>query len=296
MKTLAPTLFVLLAASPASAAEPPADSPPSEASDAPRAIDRTWLYADDARVAAPMQLVATSSLSYTSVGSAATREGAPFPYTYNAFQGNTAQPGGMVAVGGELGLLPRLSVVALGQMGLGGEGPSPNAGAIAGLRFDLAPSSWKDVHLVASGGYLREAWQGPTYDDDANKWYPANANGANGAWAKVAIAADVGRARLAGAVNGEHVFSDGRDPIDVMVVAGASYRVAGPLRAGVEWVGQDLEESFSPGAEGGARHFVGPDVAMQLLNDRFTLVAGPSIGLSPTSPRLLGRLAIAYGF
>ena len=60
-----------------------------------------------------------------------------------------------------------------------------------------------------------------------------------------------------------------------MVQAGASYRVAGAFRAGVEYVGQDLEESFSAGAEGGARHFVGPIASMQLLDNRFTVVAGP---------------------
>ena len=78
--------------------------------------------------------------------------------------------------------------------------------------------------------------------------------------------------------------------------AGVSYRVVGWFRAGVEWVGQDLEETFDDGAEGGARHFIGPTAALQLLQDRLTIVAGPSVGLSSGSPNVLGRLAVAYGF
>jgi hypothetical protein len=68
------------------------------------------------------------------------------------------------------------------------------------------------------------------------------------------------------------------------------------FRAGVEWVGQDLEETFEGGGDGGARHFVGPTAAVQLLQDRLTIVGGPSIGLSNGSPNVLGRLAVAYGF
>ena len=56
-------------------------------------------------------------------------------------------------------------------------------------------------------------------------------------------------------------------------------RRQGGFRAGLEWVGQDLEETFSPGAEGGARMFFGPIASLQLLRDRLTLVAGPSLGL-----------------
>jgi hypothetical protein len=81
-----------------------------------------------------------------------------------------------------------------------------------------------------------------------------------------------------------------------MLQAGASYRVVSWFRAGVEWVGQDLEEAFDDGAEGGARMFVGPTGAFQLLQDRLSIVAGPSVGLSSGSPKLLGRLAVAYGF
>jgi hypothetical protein len=115
-------------------------------------------------------------------------------------------------------------------------------------------------------------------------------------WTEAAIAGDVQRLRLGMTAHGEHVFANGRDGVDLMFRAGASYRVAGAFRAGVEWVGQDLEEVFKDAAEGGARQFVGPTASVQLLHDRMTLVAGPSVGLSERSPQLLGRLAVSYGF
>jgi hypothetical protein len=280
-----------------------ADGPVTATADVPddrapqsHEIDRTWLYADDARVAAPLAVVGMSSFAYTDVGSSPTRVASPFPSAYRAFAANTAQPGAMASVGGELGLFPRVSLLAIGQMALGGEGASLNAGAIAGLRLSLLPSSWASTRLVASFGYLREAWTGPVFNPDGATWLPGSPHGSNGAWAQAAFAGDVGRLRLATTVHGEHVFSDGRDGVDLMLQAGASYRIAGGFRAGVEYVGQDLEEAFASGAEGGARHFIGPTASLQLLQNRLSLVAGPSVGLSAWSPAFLGRVGLAYGF
>lgn len=254
-------------------------------------IDRTWLYADDARVATPLAVTGMTNVSYTSVGSRPGSGASP----YNAFASNLAQPGGLVSAGGEVGLFPRVSVMALGQMAMGGEAAGLSPGAIAGVRVQLLPSAWTHTHLVASFGYLREAWSGPVFTDTGT-WVPGSAHGGNGAWVQAAFVKDIQRLRLATTVHGEHVFSNGRDGVDVMVQAGASYRVAGRFRAGVEYVGQDLEETSSPSAEGGARHFVGPVASLQLLGDRLTIVAGPSVGLSAYSPSVLGRLALAYGF
>lgn len=274
------------------------DQPKPDDAAGKHAIDRTWLYADDARVAAPMTVIAMTSLSYTGVGASPTRVDSPYPSTYDAFAGNTAQPGAMIGVGGEVGLLPRLSVVAMGQMGFGGPDtvPTPSAGAIAGLRLQLLPPEWQHTHLVVSGGYLREAWSGPVFDDDGGKWLPGAPHGDNGAWVQAAFSGDIQRLRLATTIHGEHVFWNGRDPLDVMVSLGASYRVAGAFRVGAEYVGQDLEELASAGAESGARHFIGPTASLQLLQDRLTVVAGPAIGLSAYSPTLLGRIAVSYGF
>jgi hypothetical protein len=252
----------------------------------PRAIDRSWLYLDDARVADPGAVIGMTSVAYTSVGTNPDPTSAP----YRAFAANTAQPGALAALGAEVGVLSRVSLEGLGQMQLGGEGPGVNPGALAGARFQLSPPSWHNVHLAASAGYLRETW---TTSPHA---VATAAGGADGAWASFAASLDVDRLRLGLTTLGEHVFAPGRDGVDLMVQAGISYRVANGFRAGVEWVGQDLEETFADRAEGGARHFVGPTAALQLLQERLTIVAGPSVGLSNGSPSILGRLAAAYGF
>ena len=288
---------MLFGASNAAADDGPLDHPTPTEDAGRHAIDRTWLYTDDARVAAPMTVIGTTSLSYTEPGSNPSRVGSPYPNAYSAFSANTAQPGAMVAAGGEVGLLPRISVLALGQMGVGGvEGaPSPSAGAIAGVRVLLSPLV-SGFHVTLSAGYLREAWSGPFYDADAGKWWPGSPHGDNGAWAQAAFSTDVQRLRLATTLHAEHIFADGRDGVDVLAELGASYRVVSDVRLGVEYVGQDLEESFDAGAEGGARHFIGPVASWQLLERRLSIVGGPSIGLSSRSPAYVGRLGLSYGF
>jgi len=295
----APLLCLLAAAGPARADEPMSPDVVPAGPEAPRAIDRTWLYADDARIAPPMTVIGMTSTSYTDVGSSPSRiAGVVVPTRYSAFAANTAQPGVMFTAGGELGLLRGVSVVALGQLGLDGENGT-SGGAIVGLRVRVSPAGWQHLRLVLSGGYLRESWGGPVYSDDAGKWTPGSPNGDNGMWGQAAISGDVGRLRLVGNLHAEHVFADGRDPLDVMVNLGATYRVAGAFRAGAEWVGQDLEEAFTPGAEGGARMFVGPIASLQLLDERLTLVGGPAVGFSQASgqaPGFVGRVAASYGF
>jgi hypothetical protein len=283
----------------AARADPPNPDVLTPGEEGQHSIDRTWLYADDARVPNPLTVVAMTNTSYTNVGSSPFRISAvTVPTRYTAFDANTAQPGVMFAVGGELGLFPRVSVMALGELGVDGENGA-NGGAIAAIRVQVFPSSWSQLHFVLSGGYLRESWEGPIYDDDTGKWSPGNPNGDNGMWFQAALSGDIGRLRLVGNFHGEHVFAEGRDPLDVMVDLGASCRFAGPFRAGVEWVGQDLEETFSPGAEGGARMFFGPTASLQLLGNRLTIVAGPSVGFSQApgeAPNFIGRVAASYGF
>jgi hypothetical protein len=274
------------------AVPPSPDTVTSRDASRSRAIDRTWLYLDDARTPAPWQVVGTTSVAYTTVGSNPDRAAAP----YRAFAFNTAQPGALVSLGAEVGLLSWLSIEALGQIDAGGATGNANPGAIVDMRARLTPESWRNVRIAASAGYVRETWAGPVRDDDTGKLIPGQPHGDNGAWAQAAITADIQRLRLGLTAHGEHVFADGRDGVDVMLKAGINYRIVDWLRAGVEYVGQDLEESFKDGAEGGARHFVGPTAAVQLLQDRLTIVAGPSLGLSSASPQFLGRLALAYGF
>jgi hypothetical protein len=184
------------------------DMPTTEKS-APHAIDRAWLYLDDAKGRAPMTAIGTMSVAYTSVGT----NPDPTSEPYRAFAGNTAQAGALATLGAEVGILPRVSLEALGQMQLGGEGPGVNPGAVAGARFQLSPPSWTAVHLTASAGYLRETWSTPADPADAKN----AGGGAHGAWASVAAAFDIQRLRLGVTAFGEHVFAPGRDGVDVML-------------------------------------------------------------------------------
>jgi hypothetical protein len=293
---------------------PPPDVPSSREDPARHEIDRTTLYGDDARVPLPMTVVVTSSVSYTNIGSDPTQVSSPYPnegagcFTsagvpkacYSTFAGNTAQPGGQLTVSGELGLLPRVSILGSVMAGAGGPAgvPSPDVGGIAAVRVRLFPLSWTHLHLVGSLGYVREAWNPPVYDDDKTPavWLPGTAGGVNGGYFQVALSGDVGRLRLGGTFHGQHTFAEGRDPLDVMVDLNATVRVIGELRFGAEYVGQDLEESFHPGAEGGARHFLGPVASLQLWRRRITVIAGPSLGLSALSPDFVARVAASVGF
>src|SRR4029077_9152672 len=121
-------------------------------------------------------------------------------------------------------------------------GQAPGVGALAGLRWAPFDDWWKATHVVLSAGWLREL------------------EGANGGWARLALQRDIERLRLGALVHAEHVFLTGGDPADILVMAGASYAVGGPVRAGLEYVAQDLEESFGDQAEGGSRHFVSPQI------------------------------------
>jgi hypothetical protein len=290
------------------------DRPDRAGGEARYAIDRTSLYGDDARIAAPMTIVATTSFSYTNIGGDPTYVSSPYPkqpagcFTqsgaaqpcYSTFAGNTAQPGGETILTGELGLLPRLSVLGSVMVGYGGTGgvPNPDVGGMAALRVQVLPGAWTHTHLVVSGGYIREAYNPPVYDDDKTPavWLPGQSVGINAGYVQVAMSGDIGRLRLGGTFHGQHTFADGRDPLDVMVDLGASYRLAGSFRAGLEYVGQDLEETFSPGAEGGPRHFLGPVASVQLWHDRITIVGGPSLGLSYISPDFVARVAASVSF
>jgi len=151
---------------------------------------------------------------------------------------------------------------------------------------------------VVSLGYDREGWNPPVYNDDANPayWIPGTRGGTNGGFFQLAMSGDVGRFRFGGMFHGQHTFAPGRDPLDITVDLDAMVRIVGRFRAGLEYVGQDLEESFSPGAEGGPRHFLGPVASVQLWSDRLTLIGGPAIGLSSISPDFVARVAASVGF
>lgn len=234
--------------------------------DAP--VERTWLYLDEPRVPAPLQVTALTRATVASGGASFTRP----------FAANTAAPGISSEVGGEIGLFPRVSLAASGVLGESSTGAGA-VGALAGMRVSVLPTSWMDTHAVVSGGYLREL------------------GGASGAWARVSVSQDFGRLRIASTVHGERVFARGRDDVDMMLMAGANVRVADTLRLGAEYVAQDIEAAIDPEeAEGGMRHFIGPTTSLALVNERLTIGAGPAFGISPNAPRVLGRAAVSWSF
>lgn len=258
-----------LAASVARADDVPPDElrapPPAEPAIAPR----SWVYMDDPTTPAPWHVTAFTRMTATGFAGTPTRP----------FGADIAHPGSVVEMGGELGLTPWLSLAATGYTStLAGEG-NGTLGTLVGVRLAPFASTWKTTHLVFSGGFLRDLSRD------------------NGAWGRVSIAQDIGRARIGTTVHGEHVFATGRDGVDVMVMAGASYNVVGPLRAGVEYVAQDIEGAVDRAeVEGGMRHFIGPTASVELIGKRLTLNGGPAFGLSKGSPPVLGRVAIGYAF
>jgi hypothetical protein len=118
--------------------------------------------------------------------------------------------------------------------------------------------------------------------------------GANGLSTLAAVSLDMGRLRVAGNLRADKLFATGRDRLDTFMMAGATARLVAGLRAGVEYVGQDLEGLFAADAEGGARHAVGPTVALDLDGGRYQLAVGAGFGLGPNSPTAIVRGLFAF--
>ncbi len=156
----------------------------------------------------------------------------------------------------------------------GKDGTSTSVGA----RYQLTdPSS--PFRLTVSGALMRES------------------GGAFGGVTRLSTSWDAGRVRLAGNLHLEKVFGAGRDRLDVLALAGVSFRVLDGLRLGAEYVGQDLEDAFErEEAEGGAKHYLGPNAAIDLDRGRVQLTFGPAFGLDARSPRFLGRVAMLVSF
>jgi hypothetical protein len=122
------------------------------------------------------------------------------------------------------------------------------------------------------------------------------ASDASGFSALAAASLEQGAVRLAANVRADKLFAANRDAVDVITMLGASYRVVSVLRMGAEYVGQDLEEAFGDDAEGGARHALGPSVALDLDGGRYQLAVAPLFGLGARSPGALVRAALALNF
>ncbi len=259
------------AVAPTSRAEPAASEAADEVAPA-RAVatdvPRRWLYSVDPAAPAAGHVSAGLGVGYAPVDRGVGRP----------FAADLAHAGAVFDVSAEVGLARFASVVGQGLMA-GQGGGQVSAGALIGLSFHPWPAKGGPVPIdvAVSGGYLREL------------------AGANGAWGRVAIAGDLGALRLTASALGQHVVAPNRDGVALVMTTGASYELWQILRIGAEYVVQDLEGAWEVAeAEGGIRHFLGPTVGVRL--GRAQIGAGPAFGLSPTSPRTLGRLAAAYSF
>jgi len=229
---------------------------------------RPWLYSADPTAPAPRHVVAGLSVGY-----AQTNRGAARP-----FAADVAHAGAVFSANGEVGILRHLSVSIEGLLaGQAGTASPIGAGAMVGVNgFPLGGRGPVDVSV--SAGYLREL------------------GGANGIWFRGAVAGNVGRFRFSANALGEHIFDVTRDGVDILLTAAASVKATDWLRISTEYVVQDLEGAWDPAeADGGIRHFVSANAALLLAN-RVQISLGPALGLSPNSPRFLGRLTAAYAF
>lgn len=229
-------------------------------------VEQPFLYMTDTHGPAARQLVAGYALAFSSSAGAIR----PIP-------GNFDSEGVVHALSLELGVLDRLRVFADTMIAepLGPGGAVAGVALQLGARLLLTPPSWRRFRLMVTGAFLREF------------------GAALGAFGELTASYDVGRVRIAGSLHGERVFGAGRDPIDLYAVGGVSVRVARVVRLGVEYVAQDLEELGGDDAEGGARQYVGPDVALSLRHDRLLLSAGAAVQAA-RGPGLLARAALTY--
>jgi hypothetical protein len=167
------------------------------------------------------------------------------------------------------------------------------------VRMLQPASSAKDASV---GGAAGAKWQltnpqGPFRLTLAGAGF-REAGGSFGTYARLAASYDLDGLRIAGNAHVEKAFGAGRDNVDVLILAGMSYRVMREMRLGVEYVAQDLEEAFgdAESAEGGARQYLGPSLALNLLSDRLQLVAGVGMGLAARASGTMGRIGTLMMF
>jgi hypothetical protein len=170
-----------------------------------------------------------------------------------------------------------LAPFVTGVMGFG-DGAARGAGVVGGMRWSI-PTGDSAFRAGLVGAGFREP------------------GGTFGAYVRGIASYDVGRFRAATNVHVERVFASGRDGVDVIATLGASYQVLPGFRVGAEYVGQDLEGAVERDeAEGGAKHYAGPTLALDLDRGRAQIVAGPAFGLGGHAAPLLGRASVVISF
>jgi hypothetical protein len=242
-------------------------APAATATSTAAPVEQPFLYLVDPHGPASKQVVAGYALAFSSSAGAIR----PIP-------GNFDAEGVVHTLSLEVGVLDRLRAFAQTMIAESvGSNAEVNAVALqVGGRVLLTPPRWQRVRVMATGAFLREF------------------GSALGVYGEVTATVDVGRVRFATALHAERVFADRRDPLDLYAVAGVSVRVARMLRLGAEYIAQDLEElDGDDAAEGGARHYVGPDVALSIYRNRLLVTAGGAVQIA-TAPGLLARAAVTY--
>ncbi len=273
-KRLAPfaaLALVVAASAPVSAEEPKkpdSPAPPAGSQSAWDDVPRPWLYTQDPTAPPQFHVMASIGVSYAQVDRGAARP----------FAADRAHAGAVATAGAEVGLHRFVSIHAEGLISGQGSGDSVSGGTLVGATFfPLRASSRVDVAI--SGGYLREL------------------GGANGAWGRATVAVDAGPARMMLSTVVSHIFAPGRDPVDLLVSTGVSFKLHPIFRLGAEYVIQDLEGLWEKEEEedGGIRHFLGATASLD-LGRRVRIVAGPSVGLTRESPRVMGKVMAYYMF
>jgi hypothetical protein len=264
MRTLAAAVWLFTLAAPAAAAE---DAPaPVELTRAP--VEQPFLYMVDPHGPAARQVLAGYALAFSSTAGAIR----PIP-------GNFDSEGIVHQLSLEVGVLDQLRVYAqtLIAESLGTATDVTGVAVQLGARAIVTPMRWRIFRLMLTGAFLRE------FGADL------------GAFGELTATVDLGRVRLATTLHAEHIFGANRDPIDLYAVVGVSVRVTPILRLGAEYVAQDVEAlaDDDADAEGGARHYVGPDVALSLRKNHLLLTGGAAIQLA-SAPGVLARAALIY--
>jgi hypothetical protein len=221
-----------------------------------------WLFNDNSRVPAAMQVFSSSRLAFSAAGG----EGWPIARlplsTGAAFETVT-----------ELGLG---GSVSLQLSGLRGDEAVGASGARLGMRW--APVAWRSTRVVIAGGFVQQLTR------------------TRGAWATAALEQSIGVVRLTTSVQAERTFTAASDPVDVRFAAGADVALGHGLRAGLEYAARELEETVSKGIDGGANQILGAVLGARTLGDKLALSMGPGLALGGTGVRPVGRVAMLWSF
>ncbi|RWY54054.1 hypothetical protein [Mucilaginibacter gilvus] len=101
------------------------------------------------------------------------------------------------------------------------------------------------------------------------------------------------RWRMGGNLRLEKAFAGNRDGIDLVTSFGFQHRLAGPVFAGFEIMGQDLEGFWEADeAEGGAKLLIGPSINVAPQNSRFSfsVSGGPVFYATHSTAALSGAI------